>query len=103
MKIAGHRQTAFLQGSVKLKCNMLNVENAIWLKNSKKIPWSDRHIIMRNHTFGKRGMMSTLQIINVTKNDEGLYMCLGYKSGITANKTLYLETGLSDNIDIPSV
>ena len=61
---------------------------------------NERHIWRTEYTFGRRGMMFYLRIINVTKNDEGLYMCLGYKHGIWANKTLYLKTGLLNCIDI---
>ncbi|KAJ7373201.1 calcium ion binding [Desmophyllum pertusum] len=91
LKIAGHRQTALLQGSVELECNMLHVEIPVWRRDNMNIK-NERHIWRTEYTFGRRGMMFYLRIINVTKNDEGLYMCLGYKHGIWANKTLYLKT-----------
>jgi len=92
LKIAGDRKKALLQGAVNLTCNMLNVDDAMWLKNGSSVKESKRHLFWRVHTFGQRGMMFYLEIINVTKDDEGLYTCLGLKNGLPATKTLYLET-----------
>ena len=100
MEIVGNRQKALLQGTVELKCNMLHVDTATWLRNSRVVHTGERHIWRREHTFGKHGMMFYLRIINVTKDDEGLYMCLGDRNGIKANKTFYLKTGLLDSIDL---
>ncbi|KAL9957863.1 hypothetical protein ACROYT_G034813 [Oculina patagonica] len=36
LKMAGNRQKALLQGTVELKCNMLHVEVAVWLRNGYK-------------------------------------------------------------------
>ena len=93
LKIAGHRKKVYLQGSVNLTCNMLNVEATMWLRNGSLIR-SKRHVWKRKHTFGGRGMVFYLKIDNVTKSDEGLYTCIGMKNGKKANKTIFLQTGL---------
>ena len=98
--MVGSRQKALLQGSVVLKCNMLRAKDGMWVKNRKKIEHSEHHVYRKEPIFGTQVMMLNLKIVNVTKNDEGLYMCLGYRGGITANKTFYLKTGLFDRIDI---
>lgn len=79
---------------------MLHAEVGMWAKNRKMIKHSERHVYRKEQIFGTRVMMLYLEIINVTKNDEGLYMCLGYRNGRKANKTFYLKTGLFDRIDI---
>lgn len=92
VKIDGKRQKAILQGSVVLKCSMLHAQGGMWLRNSKKITHNERHVYGQEHMFGTKVMMLYLKIVNVTKNDEGLYMCLGYRNGRTARKTFHLET-----------
>jgi len=92
LKMAGNRQKAILQGSVVLECNMLHADVSVWLRNSKKITHDERHVQRLEHMFGKKVRMLYLEIVNVTKNDEGLYMCVGYRNGIMANKTIDLKT-----------
>ena len=80
-----------------MTCSMSNTFNAVpvWRKNGKKIT-SDRHVWRRKHFFDGRGIITFyLEISNVTKDDEGLYMCSGHAHGMSDNKTLYLQTGLS--------
>lgn len=98
--MAGNRQRAILQGTVVLECNMLHADVSVWLRNSKKITHDERHVQRLEKMFGKKVRMLYLEIVNVTKNDEGLYMCVGYRNGIMANKTIDLKTGLFDLIDI---
>ena len=75
---------------------MSNTFNAVpvWRRNGKTI-MSNRHVWSRKHFFDRRGIKFYLEISNVTKDDEGLYMCSGYANGMSDNKTLYLQTGLS--------
>ena len=56
---------------------------------------SNRHVWSTKHFFHGRGTKFYLEISNVTKDDEGLYMCSGHAHGMSDNKTLYLQTGLS--------
>ena len=100
MKIAGNRQKAILQGSVVLKCSMFHAHDGMWLRNGKKITHNERQVDGRELMFGAKVMMFNLKIVNVTKNDEGLYMCVGYANGRQANKTFHLETGLFNLEDI---
>lgn len=93
LKIAGGRKKAFLHGNVNLTCNMLNTDVANWQKNGSSVT-NERHVRKEELTFGGQGRLFYLEIINVTKSDEGLYTCMGHKNGITVTKTLYLETGL---------
>ncbi|XP_020626105.1 contactin-4-like isoform X3 [Orbicella faveolata] len=92
VKIAGNRQKAILQGSVVLKCSMLHAQAGVWLRNSERITDNERQVYRHERMFGAKVMMLYLEIVNVTKNDEGLYTCLGYRNGRQANKTFYLET-----------
>ena len=97
LKIAGHRKKAFLGGRVTLTCSISNSFDAVpvWRKNGKKIT-SDRHVWRRQHFSDRRVIIKFyLEISNVTKDDEGLYMCSGHANGMSDNKTLYLQTGLS--------
>lgn len=73
-------------------CNMLDPEALSWMKNDREIH-SERHVWKRTNTHGARGVKYYLEIINVTKSDEGLYECIGHKSGVHFTKALFLETG----------
>ena len=99
VKMAGNRQKAILQGTVVLKCSMLHAQGGVWLRNKVRIPHDERHLYSREHMFSAELMMLYLEIVNVTKNDEGLYMCLGSRNGRQAVKTFHLETGLFDSSD----
>ena len=79
---------------------MLHVDDSMWQRDGKGLSSSGRYDIRKEDAFGKHGMNLYLRITNVTKNDEGLYTCLGLKNGITANKTFYLKTGLLNSIDL---
>ena len=94
LEIAGHRKKAFLGGRATLTCSMFNAVGTVWRKNGKTII-SNRHVWSTKHFFHGRGTKFYLEISNVTKDDEGLYMCSGYANGMSDNKTLYLQTGLS--------
>lgn len=71
---------------------MLDIEAFSWKKNDQEIR-SERHVWKRNNTYGARGVKLYLEIINVTKSDEGVYECVGHKSGVQSTKALFLETG----------
>ena len=94
LKIAGHRKKAFLGGRATLTCSMFNAVGTLWRKNGRTVI-SNRHVWSTKHFFHGRGTKFYLEISNVTKDDEGLYMCSGYANGMSDNKTLYLQTGLS--------
>jgi len=79
---------------------MLHAEVDAWLRNGKRITHNERHVYRHERMFGGKVTMLYLKIVNVTKNDEGLYTCLGFRNGRKATKTFYLETGLFDRIDI---
>ena len=96
LKIDGNRQTAYLHGTVTLKCKLHYVEGEAWLYNGTRILHDDRHKMIRETTIGKHGGLFTLKIINVTEEDEGLYTCMGYRGGIYQTKDLFLKTGLPD-------
>ena len=83
-----------------LKCSMLHAHDGAWLRNGKKITHNERQVYGRVHMFDAKVMLLFLVIVNVTKNDKGLYMCVGYSKGRQANKTFHLETGLFDLTDI---
>lgn len=91
LKISGGCKKACLGGSVNLICNMLDPEALSWMKNDREIH-SERHVWKRTNTHGARGVKYYLEIINVTKSDEGLYECIGHKSGVHFTKALFLET-----------
>lgn len=91
-KIADNRQTAYLNGTVELKCKLLHVDAHMWLLNGTRISHGDRHKMIRDTTICKPRKLFTLKIINVTENDEGRYTCSGYKNGIKAAKDLFLKT-----------
>lgn len=92
VKIVGNRQKAILQGSVVLKCSLLHAQDGMWLRNNERITHNERQVHKRQSMFDAKVTMLYLTIVNVTKNDEGLYMCLGYRHGIQVNKTFHLET-----------
>ena len=94
LKIAGNRKKAFLGGRVTLTCSMFNADVPVWRRNGKTI-MSNRQVWSRKYFFDRRGIKFYLEISNVTKDDEGLYMCYGHAHGMSDNKTLYLQTGLS--------
>ena len=71
---------------------MLDIEAFSWKKNDQEIR-SERYVWKRNNTYGARGVKLYLEIINVTKSDEGVYECVGLKSGVQSTKALFLETG----------
>ena len=77
-----------------MTCSMFNADVPVWRRNGKTI-MSNRHVWSRKHFFDRRGIKFYLEISNVTKDDEGLYMCSGHAHGMSDNKTLYLQTGLS--------
>ncbi|XP_015761307.1 PREDICTED: fibroblast growth factor receptor 2-like isoform X2 [Acropora digitifera] len=91
LKISGGCKKACLGGSVNLICNMLDIEAFSWKKDDQEIR-SERHVWKRNNTYGARGVKLYLEIINVTKSDEGVYECVGHKSGVQSTKALFLET-----------
>ncbi|XP_074627643.1 uncharacterized protein LOC141885709 isoform X3 [Acropora palmata] len=93
IKMSGGCKKACLGGSVNLICNMLDTEAFSWRKNDDEIR-SERHVWKQNKTYGARGVKLYLEIINVTKSDEGLYECVGHKSGVQFTKALFLETEL---------
>lgn len=90
--MTGGCKKACIGGSVNLICNMLDTEAFSWRKNNYEIH-SERHVWKQNKTHGARGVKLYLEIINVTKSDEGLYECVGHKSGVQFTKAIFLETG----------
>ncbi|XP_044183175.1 peroxidasin homolog pxn-1-like isoform X2 [Acropora millepora] len=91
IKMSGGCKKACLGGSVNLICNMRDTEAFSWRKGDYEIR-SERHVWKQNKTYGARGVQVYLEIINVTKSDEGLYECVGHKSGVQFTKALLLET-----------
>ena len=73
---------------------MLHAQVGVWLRNSEKITPNERQVYRRERMFGSKVMMLYLKIVNVTKNDEGLYTCLASRNERQAKKTFHLETGL---------
>ena len=96
VKIDGNRQTAYLHGTVTIKCKLLHVEADAWLFNGTRVSHGGRHKMMRETTIAKHERLFALKIINVTEKDEGRYTCLAYRSNIHQTKDLVLKTGLPD-------
>ena len=96
VKIDGNRQTAYLHGTVTLKCKLHHVAADAWLFNGTRVSHGGRHKMIRETTIAKHERLFALKIINVTEKDEGRYTCLALRSGISKTKDLVLKTGLPD-------
>ncbi|RMX55321.1 hypothetical protein pdam_00019107 [Pocillopora damicornis] len=90
VKIDGNRQTAYLHGTVTIKCKLLHVEADAWLFNGTRVSHGGRHKMIRETTIAKHKRLFALKIINVTEKDEGRYTCLAYRSGLYQTKDLSL-------------
>jgi len=74
---------------------MLHADVGVYLRNSTRITQNERHVYKHESMFGAKVKVLNLKIVNVTKNDEGLYTCMGFRNGKKATATFHLETGLT--------
>ncbi|KAL9958033.1 hypothetical protein ACROYT_G034998 [Oculina patagonica] len=83
---------AYIGSQVNLTCKMTNAEVAIFLKSGVAVNEGGRFRYIHEHS-EPNGLVSSLEITNVTKDDEGNYTCWAYKNGIIASSMYTLKTG----------
>ena len=65
----------------------------IFLKSGVPIREGGR-FIYNFENLGRDGLVGSLEIADVMKEDEGIYTCYAFKAGNLALKTFMLKTGL---------
>ena len=84
---------AYIGSKINLTCRMDNTEVGIFLKSG--VPIREEGRFMYNfENLGREGLVGSLEIADVMKEDEGIYTCYAFKAGNLALKTFMLKTGL---------
>ena len=75
---------------------MRNADASIFFKSKTPITENSHYTYKNERRANGKILVSSLQIKNVTKHDEGEYSCFAFQAGVLDSKTftLGLETGL---------
>ena len=87
-------ESAYIGSKVNLTCKINNAEAAIFRKAGVTIRECGRFTFFFEN-YGGDGLVGNLEIIDVAKEDEGVFTCYAFQeAGYLVNKTFTLKTGL---------
>ena len=84
--------TASIGSNINLTCIMENAELGTFLKSGRPVTEGERITYLFQGS--ARGLNSSLEIVDVQRNDSGVYSCIAYNAGIIATREFVLKTGL---------